>query len=76
MPPGRKPIKTIHRFDKSRLQVFQFIEDEIKKGRQIYIVYPLIEESEKLDYKDLMDGFESISRRFPVPDYKIFNCAW
>ena len=47
------------------------IEDEIKKGRQVYIVYPLIEESEKLDYKDLMDGYESISRRFPLPDYRV-----
>jgi ATP-dependent DNA helicase RecG len=51
--------------------VFQFIEDEIKKGHQVYIVYPLIEESEKLDYKDLMDGYESIVRRFPLPEYKV-----
>ena len=71
MPPGRKEIKTIHQFDKGRLKIFQFIEDEIKKGRQIYIVYPLIEESQKLDYKDLMDGYESISRRFPLPDYRV-----
>lgn len=71
LPPGRKPIKTIHNFDNKRLAVFQFMEDEIKKGRQIYVVYPLIEESEKLDYKDLMDGFESISRRFPKPQYQI-----
>ncbi len=71
LPPGRKPIKTVHYFDRNRLKVFQFIEDEIKKGRQVYIVYPLIEESEKLDYKDLMDGYESISRRFPLPDYKV-----
>ncbi len=71
LPPGRKPIKTLHHFDNKRLAVFQFLEDEIKKGRQIYIVYPLIEESEKLDYKDLMDGFESISRRFPKPQYQI-----
>ncbi|MDG1690184.1 MAG: ATP-dependent DNA helicase RecG, partial [Flavobacteriales bacterium] len=69
LPPGRKPINTIHRFDSSRLKIFQFIEDEIKKGHQVYIVYPLIEESEKLDYKDLMDGYESIVRRFPLPDY-------
>jgi ATP-dependent DNA helicase RecG len=71
LPPGRKPINTIHRFDSSRLKVFQFIEDEIKKGHQVYIVFPLIEESEKLDYKDLMDGYESIVRRFPLPDYKV-----
>ena len=71
LPPGRKEIKTIHRFDSSRLKVFGFIEDEVKKGRQIYIVYPLIKESEKMDYKDLMDGYESIIRRFPRPDYQI-----
>ncbi len=71
LPPGRKAINTVHRFDSSRLKVFQFMEDEIKKGHQVYVVYPLIEESEKLDYKDLMDGYESISRRFPLPDYKV-----
>ena len=71
MPPGRKLINTAHRFDSSRLKVFQFIEDEIKKGHQVYVVYPLIEESEKLDYKDLMDGYESIVRRFPMPDYRV-----
>ena len=64
-------MKTVHRFDSSRLRVFQFIEDEIKQGRQVYIVYPLIEESEKMDYKDLMDGYESIVRRFPLPDYSV-----
>ncbi|TMM57184.1 ATP-dependent DNA helicase RecG [Maribacter algarum] len=71
LPPGRKPIKTVHRFDSNRLKVFQFIRDEIKKGRQIYVVYPLIQESEALDYKDLMDGYESIARDFPLPDYQI-----
>ncbi|UKM64194.1 ATP-dependent DNA helicase RecG [Flavobacteriaceae bacterium GSB9] len=71
LPAGRKPIKTVHRFDKNRLNVFRFIRDEIAKGRQIYIVYPLIQESEKMDYKDLMDGYESISRDFPMPDYQI-----
>jgi len=71
LPPGRKAIKTIHRFDSSRLSVFGFMEEEIKKGRQIYIVYPLIKESEKLDYKDLMDGYESITRRFPLPKYRV-----
>jgi len=71
LPAGRKPIKTVHRFDKNRLKVFKFIRDEIAKGRQIYIVYPLIHESEALDYKDLMDGYESIARDFPLPDYQI-----
>lgn len=71
LPPGRKSIKTVHRYDKNRLNVFKFIRDEISKGRQIYIVYPLIKESEKMDYKDLMDGYESISRDFPMPDYQI-----
>ena len=71
LPPGRKPIETRHYYDKNRLKVFQFMEDEIAKGRQIYIVYPLIEESEKMDYKDLMDGYESISRRFPVPKFQV-----
>jgi ATP-dependent DNA helicase RecG len=71
LPPGRKPITTTHRFDSARMRVFGFMEEEIKKGRQIYVVYPLINESEKMDYKDLMDGFESISRRFPSPNYNI-----
>jgi ATP-dependent DNA helicase RecG len=71
LPPGRKPVKTVHRFDANRLKVFRFIKDEIKKGRQVYVVYPLIQESEALDYKDLMDGYESIAREFPAPDYQI-----
>lgn len=71
LPPGRQAIKTVHRFDKNRLNVFKFIRDEIKKGRQVYVVYPLIKESEKMDYKDLMDGYESISRDFPLPEYQI-----
>jgi ATP-dependent DNA helicase RecG len=71
LPPGRKPIKTVHRYDSNRLKVLAFIRDEIKKGRQIYIVYPLIQESEALDYKDLMDGHASISRDFPLPNYQI-----
>ena len=64
LPPGRKPIQTVHRFDSNRLKVWKFIKDEIALGRQIYIVYPLIQESEKMDFKDLMDGYESISRDF------------
>ena len=65
LPVGRKPIKTIHRYDAHRLQVNQFIKDQIESGRQVYCVYPLIEESEKLDLKHLMDGYESIVRAFP-----------
>mgnify|MGYP003673768092 CR=1 FL=1 len=71
LPPGRKEIKTVHRYDSNRLKVFGFIRDEIKKGHQVYVVYPLIQESEAMDYKDLMDGYESIARDFPLPDYRI-----
>ena len=71
LPPGRKPIQTVHRFDSNRLKVWKFIRDEIVKGRQVYIVYPLINESQTQDYKDLMDGYESISRDFPLPKYSI-----
>ncbi len=71
LPPGRIPVKTVKRTDKNRLRVFKFIKEEIHKGRQVYIVYPLIEESKNMDYKDLMDGFESISRDFPIKNYQI-----
>jgi len=71
LPPGRKSVKTVHRYDANRLKVFQFLKKEIAKGRQVYIVYPLIEESDNFDYKDLMDGYESISREFPKPKYQI-----
>ena len=71
LPAGRKPIKTVHRYDTNRLKVIGFIRDEIAKGRQIYIVYPLINESETLDFKDLMDGYASIVRDFPMPDYQV-----
>lgn len=71
LPPGRKEVKTVHRYDSNRLGVFKFLKDEISKGRQVYVVYPLIEESEAMDYKDLMDGYESISREFPHPKYQI-----
>lgn len=71
LPAGRKAIKTIHQYDSQRLRVFGFLKEEIAKGRQIYVVYPLIEESEKLDLKDLMDGYESIVRAFPQPQYNI-----
>jgi len=71
LPPGRKPIETMHFFETKRLQVWGFIKREIAKGRQVYIVYPLIKESESLDYKNLMDGYEGISRDFPLPDYTV-----
>ena len=71
LPPGRKPIQTVHRFDQNRLRVFGFLKEEIAKGRQVYMVYPLIEESEKMDYKDLMDGYEIVVRAFPRPQYSV-----
>ena len=71
LPPGRKPIKTLHFYDSKRLQMLGFIRQEIAKGRQVYIVYPLIQESEKMDYRDLQEGFESICAEFPPPDYAI-----
>lgn len=71
LPPGRKPIKTLHKFDSNRLGIQGFIKTEIKKGRQVYVVFPLIEESEALDYKNLMEGYESLSRDFPMPEYQI-----
>ncbi len=71
LPPGRKPIQTVHRFDANRLRVWKFMKDEIAKGRQIYVVFPLIKESEKLDFKNLMEGYEGISRDFPLPQYAI-----
>jgi ATP-dependent DNA helicase RecG len=71
LPPGRKPIKTEWHSDNYRVMLFEFMRQEIAKGRQIYVVYPMIEESESLDYKDLFDGYESISRAFPMPNYFI-----
>ena len=71
LPPGRKPIETMHFFESKRLQVWGFIKREIAKGRQVYIVYPLIKESESLDYKNLIDGYEGISRDFPLPQYTV-----
>ena len=73
LPKGRKPIKTTHQFDSHRLQVNGFIKTQIEAGRQVYIVYPLIEESEKLDLKHLMDGYESISRAFPEMPISILH---
>lgn len=71
MPPGRKPISTVHRFDNHRDRVFGFMREQIALGRQIYVVYPLIKESEKMDFKDLQDGYESIVRAFPMPQYHV-----
>ena len=71
LPPGRKTVKTLHFFDSKRLKVFNFIRQQIKKGQQVFIVYPLIHESEKLDLKDLQDGYESIVREFPLPEFAI-----
>ena len=71
MPPGRKPITTLHMTDNQRLRLYGFLKEQIKLGRQAYIVYPLIEESEKLDYKNLMEGFDAVEREFPLPEYQI-----
>lgn len=71
LPPGRKPVKTAHYFDTKRERMFGFLREQIKKGQQVYIVYPLIKESEKMDYKDLEDGYESIVRAFPPPEYVV-----
>jgi ATP-dependent DNA helicase RecG len=73
LPAGRKPIKTLHEYDSKRLQVFGFMKSEIEKGRQIYVVYPLIEESAKLDLKHLDDGYESIKRAFPEAHISIVH---
>lgn len=71
IPPGRKAVKTYHLYESSRLKLFAFMRDEIKKGRQVYIVYPLIEESEKLDLANLMQGYDAIVREFPLPDFRV-----
>jgi ATP-dependent DNA helicase RecG len=71
LPAGRKPIKTVHLYENSRLRMFGLMKEEIAKGRQVYVVYPLIQESEKLDLKNLVDGYEAMSREFPLPAYRI-----
>ena len=71
LPPGRKPIQTIHYTDAKRLRLFGFMKEQITLGRQVYVVYPLIEESEKLDLKNLMEGYDSLSEQFPLPEYRI-----
>lgn len=73
LPAGRKPIRTTHQFDSHRLQLNAFLRSQIDAGRQVYVVYPLIEESEKLDLKHLMDGYESISRAFPEVPLSILH---
>jgi ATP-dependent DNA helicase RecG len=71
LPPGRKPVQTMHKTENHRMRVIGFMREEIAKGRQVYIVYPLIEESEKLDLQNLQDGYEAMSREFPIPQYQI-----
>lgn len=71
LPAGRKAIATYHRYDNTRYKVYEFMKKEIAKGRQVYVVYPLIEESAKLDLKNLMDGYDMIEKAFPRPDYRI-----
>lgn len=71
LPPGRKPVKTLHFIDSNRLKVFGFIKEQIKQGRQVYVVYPLIHESETLDLKHLMEGYDAIVRDFPLPEYAV-----
>lgn len=71
LPPGRKPIQTIHQYENKRSEIYNFLEKEIKKGRQAYVVYPLIEESETLDYKNLTEGFNHLTMRFPAPNFSI-----
>ena len=71
LPPGRKPIRTEHRFESARLRITGFMREQIAKGRQIYVVYPLIEESEKLDLMNLQNGYDAICREFPLPDYRV-----
>lgn len=74
LPPGRRPIKTYHYTDAARLKLWGFLRQQIALGRQVYVVYPLIKESESMDYKDLEDGFESITRDFPLPQYRVTVC--
>lgn len=71
LPAGRKPIQTVHYYENQRLRMFGFMKREIALGRQVYVVYPLIQESEKLDLKNLQDGIEAMSREFPLPDYRL-----
>ena len=74
LPPGRQPIRTYHYTDSARLKLWGFLREQIATGRQVYVVYPLIKESETMDYKDLEDGFQSIVQDFPQPDYRVTVC--
>ena len=74
LPPGRQPIRTVHYYDSARLRLYGFMREQIALGRQVYVVYPLIKESESMDYKDLTDGFEAITRDFPLPQYRVTAC--
>ena len=74
LPPGRQPIKTVHYYDSARLRLFGFMREQIAQGRQIYIVYPLIKESEKADYANLEEGFAAIVQDFPLPKYRVSAC--
>ena len=74
LPPGRQPIRTYHYTDSARLKLWGFLREQIASGRQVYVVYPLIKESETMDYKDLEDGFQSIVQDFPQPDYRVTVC--
>ena len=74
LPPGRQPIRTYHYTDSARLKLWGFLREQIAAGRQVYVVYPLIQESETMDYKDLEDGFQSIVQDFPQPDYRVTVC--
>ena len=71
LPPGRKPVNTVHLFDSSILRVYDFMRKQIQEGKQIYVVYPLIQVSEKMDLKNLMDGYDAITQQFPLPKYKV-----
>ncbi|MGY8931102.1 MAG: ATP-dependent DNA helicase RecG [Flavobacteriales bacterium] len=71
LPPGRKVIKTLWRSDSSRLKIIRFMREQIKVGRQIYVVFPLIDESAKMDYKNLIEGYDSIVREFPLPEFQV-----
>ena len=74
LPPGRQPIRTYHYTDSARLKLWGFLREQIATGRQVYVVYPLIKESETMDYKDLEDGFQSIVQDFPQPNYRVTVC--
>jgi ATP-dependent DNA helicase RecG len=71
LPPGRQPITTVHRYDTKRVAVMDFVKSEIERGRQAYIIFPLIEESSKMDYENLMQGYEHVKGFFPEPQYWI-----